>query len=515
MEIFKIITLSIWCIIQIGLSTSDPTFVDEYVHIKLHVPKNIVHKHIHHFHHRRKPHKKPTHLQEPLFENIILSELDNKPETDTSEATVEDEEAKVPKVDTYTVIEETVKKPLHPPPSQHVETLRIIEKKPSPAKTVKLVTTEPLHYYPQNSGYRTQTHKETIKIISEHEPQYHKPVSIYEQPKLREEIYKVITPPSHSGSLEDYNALKSAHYDYEEHVSKPVSYIQSEDYYVYEKPKIVEDVHTYQPYSKHTALSSHFSRPDYEIQQYNGTPEHHEYNTSPDSHEYIEHGPRVPEDGVKYIEESNSIQQPYIPQKEPNEESIYNIPKHEIRGQTQYHPKPLYKPPIKENPYHHPATYSQPHHEEHSSSEESIYYAPQPQYHPKHAEYNDHVEEYKKPYAEHYRGNSHYADNSNIEHNVGYEKQPLSPSTYIYQKPTRYPKDTSHEVVTSASQVHHNTLLDELPNVVPPVPKKSPTIDWPEMFAKTPTIETYTGHDSYTAGHVQGLDSDEYNDGYP
>uniref|UniRef100_A0A1I8ND38 Uncharacterized protein n=1 Tax=Musca domestica TaxID=7370 RepID=A0A1I8ND38_MUSDO len=550
--------LSIFCILQITHTGTEPTFVDEYVHIKLHVPKNIIHKHIHHYHHRRKPQKKPPPpLSGPLLENIILSELD-KPQNDIAEPV--NHEPEVSNVDTYTVIEETVKKPLPPPPPppiQHVETLRIIEKKPAP--TIKVVTDEPWQYYQQDSGYRKeQPYHETIKIISEHEPHYHTPAPIYEPVKPKEEIIKVIEPSGYHGPFEEYKGWKSPHYEYEDFATKGAHNSGQEDYVIYEKPKYVrpekeEAPIYYGKYSKYKEAESYEAIPSYSKHEYHEnipktykSPSYHEKSKShyeyrpparpaeyiPDTiKEYVE-----PERETKYYVPKQEFRDTIKEYVEPKEEPKYYVPKQEIR-EPYSPPKPLYEPSVedyhhvpKQQSYHQPSypKYQHAEHEEHLHSEESKYYVPKEKssHRDPPKSYNQHLTSsgYKAHHSEY--ESPHYPDNNQHsygQHNFppayasdgGYEHQPPSSGPYTYEKPTRYPKDTVHKEVTAPSQVHHNTLLDELPKEVPPLSKPYSNIDWPEGFARTPTTETYSGHDSYSAGNVQGLDGDYYNDTYP
>ncbi|XP_017006104.2 atrophin-1 [Drosophila takahashii] len=115
-------------------------FGNEYVHIKVHVPKEESpaeepsHKVIHHFHHHPHPHQllrsranRPRPKPSPLLESVILSDLD-KPQhmSEHAEYLNHAKELADHLAETY------AKKPPPPPPKKKVNTYTIIEEQHRP-----------------------------------------------------------------------------------------------------------------------------------------------------------------------------------------------------------------------------------------------------------------------------------------------------------------------------------------------------------------------------------------------
>ncbi|KAL7742574.1 hypothetical protein ACLKA6_007550 [Drosophila palustris] len=171
--------LSVLPALMLALLLLSPSIVaafgNEYVHIKVHVPKDQApsiavdaepvapHKVIHHFHHHapppqrsrgRGPPKPPK--TSPLLESVILSDLD-KPLHMSEHADYLNHAKELAEHLSETYVK--VKKPLPPPPKKKVNTFTIIEEKHRPAgfdyesrpehgvDTYRVIDSRPQHHY--------------------------------------------------------------------------------------------------------------------------------------------------------------------------------------------------------------------------------------------------------------------------------------------------------------------------------------------------------------------------------
>ncbi|XP_030386709.1 uncharacterized protein LOC115633406 [Scaptodrosophila lebanonensis] len=186
------------------LSLTDATFGNEYVHIKVHVPKETVpvliepepHKVIHHYHHhpRARGRGPPKPKSSPVLESVILSDLDNplhmsehaeylNHAKELADHLSESYAAKKPlplppppappkkKVNTYTVIEEKHR----PVPSSSYEYDDLGEGSPHSVETYRVIDQRPQHH--KHTDYKYS------QMDSEEGYQYPAPVSRYHRGK--------------------------------------------------------------------------------------------------------------------------------------------------------------------------------------------------------------------------------------------------------------------------------------------------------------------------------------------
>lgn len=555
---------------MIDLLESAPTFVDEFVHIKVHVPTDLSnthgilkptyegsaehphtrHKHVHHYHRRRKPSKKPLHIDTgPLLENIILSGLDRPHAGLTQPA--EESLKEQPKINTYTVIEETLKKPLvtgYDYNGDHVETYRIVESKgehdaayyqkphQSHVETVKFVEHDD-HHYP-NSGYKKQPHKETINIVKEHQhsssPEefkqnvryYYKEnsdISPVTQPEVyldyenpEEEIIRIRKPhPDHHIKYTKlYKDYDTESYKYDQPIRESIQSIKSQNPHKYlhsleyEKSKLHydEDIAEVE-YREHPQLKEEYKEYlEVETPKYNYLSNDKEYesyipssgkptqyddyiHSSKKSVEYIQTSKKPTDHWKSSIEDAEQVELSEKPKihKDPKEE--YRKPFREYGNKqiasNEYH----YKSPAndaKETPYlsydHNDDTGYQ--YGKTVSKSRNTYEYPRTQDHKLDRE--KYVDKTRSSY--HYREPSMAAYTSNTDN---YE--PPLPST---ENPPDFHRSPIHHGIVQPVSLQSSSKL-----------KINANIDWPDGLGKDYTSETYTGYDSYSAGHVQGVDS--------
>ncbi|XP_059223868.1 uncharacterized protein LOC131997246 [Stomoxys calcitrans] len=530
------------CLLLIDFLESVPTFLgDEFVHIKVHVPKKVPisspphnpnngHKVSRHYHGHKKPNKPPSHFDTgPLLENIILSELDHPNIAPTGNA----EEEKNVKINTFTVIEETdssYKTPTTGHGGDHLETLLIREQKDRPHDvTIKVLGNTHGHH----SKYKNnRPHEEIIKVVHDDHHHHH-----HHHDSDANEEYEDEVHDHHDPWKETFKGVKANNY---------------------RDPEETKD-------SRH---KHHRHQHKYQIEDITTDGDSDDYNDSEDledhhHHSSHDHRSKHRNSHGKYSykrphHHSTNPQYDYSPPSKNKESFLLEpkvYPRHKTRSRPFYTNIDKYHSSVE--PHNVGYRQSSPTYVDNVDwNHDGEYRRPLPQY-SRYAEYvtRDTFQNANQIYRPDFsppavgdRWKQQFAgppENEDVElfpyntqntltgyanqgrPSYGYPPTRQSPISYSdrpylqtdHFEPPPPPPINNAPILHStlpppppppALPVHQNTLFDDLPPEIPPNHKSAPNIDWPEGMGKPNNSEIYSGPDSYSAEHVQGLNSGGY-----
>ncbi|XP_075155853.1 uncharacterized protein LOC142229199 [Haematobia irritans] len=474
MVVSKIIIATYVCLISINFLESAPTFAgDEFVHIKVHVPENFAppqinpienHNIHHHNNHRKKLHNPASHLDTgPILENVILSELDNP------ESGYEDDDEEDENTNTYRVIEEK---------SRKSQGGRYSSRSHNSVGKIRII---PSH---------SQAHGVTVKVVGNSRSPHRR----HKTKKPKDGIIKVV----HAD--DDNHQHYSAHEDYGNQPSGYLKHKPHDSRHHYHKYQVKENTH------------------DSESEDYNDSDSDSEINRDHHHSGYENsHG--------KYFYEKPKTHYDYSPP--PQHKERLRI---EPKGYPRY--KPKYSDYSSTEPHHVGYRQSSTSYTDNVDWDNDLEYK---RFLPEYSKYAEYVtqENSKNSYASNppdnryndfYQYNSQntrsgyggqapslYANAASLQSPISSSNGPFFPPEDLYEQnlPTT---DHAPEFHGSPLSVHKNTLFDDLPpETVSNINSKlKSNIDWPEGIGKAYTTETYTGYDSYSADHVQGLNSGGY-----
>lgn len=468
---------------------ADPSFGNEYVHIKVHVPKedssNIehttaanklyppAHKVIHHYHHRRRrkpirkvPSTTPKSKESALIESLILSDLGSnhaehvkylKHANDIAQQFTEAPKPKK-KVETYRIVEEIKKIP-----EPMVETYKVIEK--------PVASSKGYHYEPANN----------YEAEEQHDYQH--------SPGIAETI--AITASKTAKSSYDYSPHKKELIEYEERPlrtnSVKIVHEQQEPLHGYHyKPKYAVEITESTESLKHNSnIESGYRYQQEKPNGYHYEPPSEKYATSSlprKPAEFYGPPPKSHKPPSEYY--STSLSETYLPPSS-YEQSSSSKP-YEIPSDTYQIPPHKYtQVPFRSSSY--AVTMPDSYASQLSITTERL----RPAYTHSDETYSTTADK-DDSYLHHIQNYNHnHRDESNLRQNSLLDIENKSASYrdrdrdgYSYRPPA------STTSIQSTSSVYNAN------------------IDWPKesFYAQ----ETYKGSDSYSVPHVQGLGSGGY-----
>ncbi|KAM7348147.1 uncharacterized protein ACRADG_007564 [Cochliomyia hominivorax] len=496
----------VFIIIGVNYVLSLPTFGNEHVHIKVHIPNesssskallkskhpithhapnhqhhHVRHKVIHHYRHVRKPIKKlPIKETAALLGNLYLTKLD-KPQYHAPKHVEE----------TYLVKEEHH----HTKPIEEVKTIKIIKEyehplpKPQPhleyarnnVKTIKIIeTANDLHQHHQDLEHQIETvklveektqynphhqldsqqldshdhHDDHYKFVEGTQPQYHyQPENNYVAPK--DEILNVLQAPKYSPPAQNH----------------------ANQVHVPQVEEVIEEEQNYQGpnnYDPEDQLLHGIIEESLEIIKTNKA-KNHNYQTY-----YGFHPPKDQGQKPQY-QVSSETNYPYkkYPEVTVEQHIEYDKPSsnHNFIGHQHYGPPKIEPAPTISSSFVPHQHYGAPEQDDYDNT--SNHYAVHQQYGPPKSDATESLQKYSQP-SVNYQQTSSYEDKQNFA--IDYQQHLPSVES---------PPDFN---------VKQNTLYDDLKT----------KDDFSNAVENPQAPETYTGYDSYSAGHVQGLGSGGY-----
>lgn len=452
-----------YTILTINIVSTLPTFGDEFVHIKVHVPSEpssvksvlkpkapVIHYHrptfsnqkvIHHYHRRRKPVKKtPIEETVPAWENFYLSELDKHSEHHS-------------------------KYHVHQP--QHIEDTFVLKEHPD-------------HYVNE-----PQVKIKTYKVIEEYSHDHHQPHKEYienhpDDVNFHQHEHHQTLKEFDDGTIDDVELVESLEHDHLQHVH------HSEQKYPIDTVKFEKEEPQYHYQKKG------FYTPKKEIVQVIKYKKLPKYDTQPDYHQ-------------KIIKEEHIYQDYHTDQTD-----VLNVPK-----STPVIPKPHYEnynieddllpEIIEESSETYDTEKTTNYNNDHHVQEDNK------------VQYN-----YKTPSAYHYRAPVsdisiqqpiEYESPTHVhQHHHSHAYQPHTESRGQYAAPAPTLPDTAHHYSPPNGNQHDDSLnkfASDNRKYLPPLgSNRQTTAKQNTHLSENPhATETYEGYDSYSAGHIQGLDN--------
>ncbi|XP_023295252.2 histidine-rich glycoprotein [Lucilia cuprina] len=484
MDISKIITICAFCtIFGMEFVLSSPTFGSEHVHIKVHIPhehssgKGIVkskHPVIHHVPKHHVKHKIIHHYHQipvktvvvkekaPLLENHYLAELDRPHNHEHSYQ--------------------------HDHSPKHIEETYVIKEQHKYIKPVKEVNTvkveeeyeqhQPHHEYGQN-------HIETIKLIeSDQNHHYHEDHGHHHQHQPHHEY-------GHN-HIETIKLVESAQdHHYHEGHNHHVKFVEEKPQYHYQHKEMPGN---YDYRSPKEEVIKVIQAPKYIHSHYVHEPQVKEVV---EEEEVIETKSPAPKGYYK----NHDIEDHLLPDIIEESLEIFETKKAKNHNYENNNYKTHYgyqqsKGEVISKPYYHyqkvPATnyhYSPKEHDE----EQIVYEKPSSHYH-----YTQHTQSAAPESSHHYT--THSGDYEEDSHHDSQHKYVTDYEKYLPSSET--PQDFN---VPHKEYQKQNTLYEDF----------NTKDDYSNDGHAANPAETYTGHDSYSAGHVQGLGSGGYRNHMP
>lgn len=457
-------------------SYSIPTFTNEYVHIKLHVPektgeellKNLqeiehsgiapvsYHKVIHHYHKRKRPYVKHSFGKnaDNALESIVLSEAAH-----TTQHDVQENFEPVKNIETYVVKHE-------PKIKENVKTLKIIEEK------------KKLPYNHQSHHYLT----ETFKVIDSKKPHHY--ADTYKVVETKNPTTKQHYHHTETFKVLDDTALKQHHH--------PFSY---ENKF---KTEIVDTELRPPPF-----LSHEITRPIETLKIVKEKTPHTYFKQNVDSY----HRPVIQTDTI----EITKSQTPYQTSQHINDNAVYtNSYANEQEEQPTYTTSSGYS-------YEHPSS---------NYKEEFKLIPKQPVYHSGSfvkSEYPLRIPSSKYQHqGPHYQATdieeSHRYNSGNTDEQIHQVNSAYEEENKNYATPNQYDFARDEDLLSEILDATRNKSPVGYEYTPPKFSQNvaSDSIDWPKenddaVSDNRNAAETYRGVDSYSVNHVQGIGSGGYN----
>ncbi|XP_065365275.1 histidine-rich glycoprotein [Calliphora vicina] len=497
MDISKIITICAFCaIFGVEFVLSSPTFGGEHVHIKVHIPHevsstkskhtvihhapkhHVKHKVIHHYHGHQSPVKTQAIKEKaPLLENLYLAELD-KPHI--QEHSYHHAHGAQHKEETFLVKEQ-----------HHHHHVKPIEE----INTVKVIEEHEHHHQHQPHLEYGKNHVETIKLIesgNDHHHHYHEDQDHHYHEDQDHHFHEdhdhhyQEDQDHHVQTVKFVEEKPQYHYHHEE---KPANYEYHEP-----KEEVIKVIEAPKYKSAAQDYGHHYGHePQVEEVVVEEEQNYHDYHTPPQT------------ETVKIVETKPSVPKGYYNNYDPEDQLLHGI----IEESLEIIKTKIAKNHNYGNHYQtHYGYQQQPKEQETAKPQEEYHHyqkVPATNYHYSHqpdVTVEEHIE-YEKPNSHHY--SQHTSTSGSLEpsqhyasHSAVYEKQ-------SYDNKHKYATDYKPETPQDINESHmeyqkQNTLYEDL----------NTKDDYSKDVENPHAPETYRGHDSYSAGHVQGIGSGGY-----